>query len=92
LIIKVSILVLLETALIPEYPNKIFESASWFQSLFYWKLLSYIYSICEFKKRENVSILVLLETALIPWRGMAGQGRDKKVSILVLLETALIRT
>jgi len=39
---------------------------SWFQSLFYWKLLSYRpFSFKPMRNWLNVSILVLLETALI---------------------------
>ena len=60
-----------------------------FQSLFYWKLLSYQISASLHHAINNVSILVLLETALIPGPDLTRSPRNR-VSILVLLETALI--
>jgi len=63
----VSILVLLETALIPISDHNSHSVGSvLFQSLFYWKLLSYNTAIRSWGWNSNdVSILVLLETALI---------------------------
>ena len=64
LAVAVSILVLLETALIRERSQGI-SSVIRFQSLFYWKLLSYHGLQPDGRLFPNVSILVLLETALI---------------------------
>jgi len=62
-----------------------------FQSLFYWKLLSYPRPEGGQRGQPAVSILVLLETALILPHAWRNDRDGANVSILVLLETALIR-
>ena len=114
--LKVSILVLLETALIPEKSSSFQRhylrfnpcfigncshtrwimprrgEMSQFQSLFYWKLLSYMAAGKKGAVWKVVSILVLLETALILFPLIVSADIQIPVSILVLLETALIPT